>query len=183
MAWIRSGIIFGIITAFCLLSWYLVSYKLQTEYINPDIEKIIKMEKEGVPLFSSLLLNGNSFQLVELKGQFIIIHFWASWCNPCVAEFPELIKFAKSFPGKIIAINNDEKVEEMNHFLSLFKNLPKNFIILRDHDRKVANLYGVSKLPESFIVNNFLKLIKKIPGEERWNSQESKYYFEQLLNK
>lgn len=144
---------------------------------------IDKMEKEGVPSFTLPRSDGKPFDLGSVKGKILIVNFWASWCNPCVEEFPSLIKLIDHFKGEVVlvAVSTDESRADMDAFLQAF-DLPKSHMeILWDPSRKVADSYGVGKIPESFLVGKDLKLIRKVIGIDDWATPDAIEYFRTLV--
>lgn len=50
-------------------------------------------------------ITGRSIRLRDYKGKVVLLNFWATWCSPCLAEIPELVKWQKKYPGlQIIGI-------------------------------------------------------------------------------
>ncbi len=144
-----------------------------------------KMEKEGVPDFELPRTDGSKFSLSEVRGKVVIVNFWASWCNPCVQEFPSFIELIKRFNGEVVlvAISTDEVREDMDIFLKAF-GLPKtNIHMLWDKDRAIADRYGVGKIPESFLVARDGKLLRKVAGIDNWATPEAIAFFENLTRK
>jgi cytochrome c biogenesis protein CcmG/thiol:disulfide interchange protein DsbE len=144
-----------------------------------------RMEKEGVPSFELPRLDGKNFSLTDVKGKLAIVNFWASWCNPCVQEFPSFIKLIQHFKGDVvlIAISNDESRPDIDTFLKAMHVPKENIQILWDKDRTVANLYGVAQLPESFLIGKDGKLIRKIVGIDNWATADAIGYFQDILKK
>jgi len=109
--------------------------------------------------------NGQS--LYNFKGKHVIVHFWASWCAPCVVEFPELIGLANKRDDVIIlAFSSDKNQDTIDRFLTRndFK-IPDNFKIFLDKDRRVTeDKFSVFRLPESFILNRDMILQNHIVG-------------------
>ena len=68
-------------------------------------------------------IDGQSLRLSQLKGKILVFSFWATWCEPCVDEFPSLIKLLDEFPEKVVllAISHDEEVKDVREFVSAFK--------------------------------------------------------------
>jgi thiol-disulfide isomerase/thioredoxin len=61
-----------------------------------------------IPDFSVKSLDGKTIDKVSLKGQPVVLNFWASWCTPCMAEIPELKELAASSKVKVVGIALDE---------------------------------------------------------------------------
>ena len=146
-------------------------------------ELLTKMETQGVPSFELPNVSGDRFALKEVAGKLILINFWASWCDPCVREFPSMLKLVEHFGGDLVlvAISNDENEEDMRNFISAFgANIPNTYF-LWDKDRSVASSYGTDKLPETFLIRPDLKLLRKILGIEKWYTPGSIRYINELL--
>jgi thiol-disulfide isomerase/thioredoxin len=125
----------------------------QPKYINGAV----------APNFSATMLNGSSMNLADLKGQYVVLDFWGSWCAPCLAEAPELKGLYDKFHGKTfqdaqgfeivsVGIENgkdrwEATIQKMNlnwqYHVSDFKNL----------DSPIAQLYGVRVIPTKFLLN------------------------------
>lgn len=150
---------------------------------SSHLSTVERMEKDGAPIFSTKTIDGESVELANRPGKIVIVNFWASWCGPCIEEIPSLVKLAEHFKNKIqiIAISNDDKVDDINVFLKSFSKLKaENIKIVWDQDRSLAKLYNVQRLPESFIIGSNRKLEKKIIGSIVWYSPQSIEYIEML---
>lgn len=130
---------------------------------RPEIGKM-------VPDFSFTAKDGKTYTLADFKGRGILIHFWASWCAPCVTEFPELIEYARKNRLTVIALSLDTTDGAMDRFLKRLKRpLPETIYIARDADKHIAeNLYGTFRLPETYLVGPDLVLKEKIAGAKNW---------------
>jgi len=169
-----------------LIVWYLNNQTELPVQRKPEHFKLIdQMEKSGVPTFSLKRLDGSEVSLEQFKGKVIIINFWASWCNPCVEEFPSLIKLIKEFKGDVVllAVSNDDHQPDIEAFLKAFGLPQKNIEILWDQDRAVANKYGVVKIPESFIVGKDLRLVRKVIGIDDWATAGAFEFFRDLVSR
>ena len=95
---------------------------------------------------------GNKVDLNELKGQVVLIDFWASWCGPCKQEMPVLEELHKKYAKQglvIIGINIDNNPKKMNNFL---KGEPATFRIVHDPKLKVAVKYEPATMPSSYFI-------------------------------
>lgn len=143
------------------------------------------MEEKGVPDFELERLDGSKLRLSSLKGKVLVVNFWASWCNPCVEEFPSMVRLADVMGDDvaIVAISTDDDRKDIENFAKLF-NLPrKGFEVVWDKDKSVMKSYGVEKIPESFLVGHDMKLIRKVLGVEDWASPRALEYFKGLVAK
>jgi cytochrome c biogenesis protein CcmG, thiol:disulfide interchange protein DsbE len=143
-----------------------------------------EMGKSGVPITEFKLLSGETLTLEQLRGKLVILNFWASWCEPCVTEFPSLQNLIKKFEGQIvmIAISGDFEKQEIADFWKAFKVNDPNIYSVWDEDKSISKAYGTFKLPESYVLGKQGELIRKISGVDKWDTAEAIEYFQSLLN-
>jgi thiol-disulfide isomerase/thioredoxin len=114
-------------------------------------------EKEGslAPAFEGKTPDGKEIKLSDYAGKVMLIDFWASWCPPCRDEMPELIKFYKSHnnPGfEIIAVNIDNDIENMKHFLEKLNPKPA-FPIIVDDTQQIPPLFDIEAMPTTIFID------------------------------
>ncbi len=104
------------------------------------------------PDFKLETVEGENVRLSDLKGNFVVLNFWATWCGPCTKEMPELQKAHQSLKDhsiKIIGVNLAESRSEIDEF-ARSQNL--NFPLLLDHYGDVAQDYEVRHLPVTYFI-------------------------------
>jgi thiol-disulfide isomerase/thioredoxin len=114
----------------------------------------------AAPAFTLASRAGGEVSLADLKGQVVMINFWASWCGPCRQEFPALDQiYAKYKPMgfMLVAINVESEKADAERFLAT---TPASFPILYDPDGTVSGNYGVSAMPTTVLVDR--------QGRVRW---------------
>jgi peroxiredoxin len=93
-------------------------------------------------------------QLASLKGKVVLVDFWATWCEPCKRELPELEKLAREMAGRgvvVLAINLDK---ERNAAQEMARRLGLSAVrVLWDPEGKVAERYDPPKMPTSYVVD------------------------------
>ena len=107
----------------------------------------------AAPSFQLAVMNGRPLGLGELKGQVVLINFWASWCGPCRQEMPILDQLYRSYNAAgftLLGVNVEPSQGDAQKFL---KGTPVSFPILFDPDSKVSKLYEVSGMPSTVIVD------------------------------
>jgi thiol-disulfide isomerase/thioredoxin len=105
------------------------------------------------PKFQLTSMAGKPISLESLKGQVVMINFWASWCGPCREEMPVLEKlYAKYKPMgfTMIGVNVEPDSKLAAEWL---KATPVTFPILFDTKSEVSKLYQVSSMPSTVIVD------------------------------
>lgn len=98
-------------------------------------------------------LAGRGVQISKLRGKVVLVDFWASWCAPCRQELPQLEQLYKKYRARgfeVLAINQDQSIEGARRFLG---SVPLSFRVVHDRAKTVANRYGPSKMPSSFLVD------------------------------
>jgi thiol-disulfide isomerase/thioredoxin len=134
-------------------------------------QKLGELEKNGVPDFTLEDLAGQPVRLSDFKDKTVILSFWASWCDPCVAEFPSMVKLVEFFKGQVVmvAVSADHTKEDIMSFLKPYGGQPPpHVVVLWDKEKTIPELYGTEVLPESFILGRDLKLVRKVAGSEDW---------------
>ncbi|MBP1924693.1 peroxiredoxin [Sedimentibacter acidaminivorans] len=130
------------------------------------------------PDFELKSLDGTITKLSDLKGKNVIINFWATWCDFCIAEMPDLQKLQDEYKDEdllILAVNVGETKEEVEKFIEE-NNL--NLTILLDKDGVVSNSYGVSSFPSTLAVNKDGEVVVGHVGMLTYEQMETLYgYF------
>ena len=120
---------------------------------------------KDLPKFSSINLYDDSeiFISKNLKGEFTLINFFASWCSPCRAEHHFFFEIKEKMPDLfILGFSHKDDLSESKKYLEEEGN-PYSFVGV-DKDGKIAFDFGVFGLPETFIVNKKGKIIFKHTG-------------------
>ena len=150
---------------------------------GPRYAQLDILERQGLPEFEAVQISGEKFSASDLKYPVVIINFWASWCDPCVAEYPSMVKLVEHFKGQLglIAISADQDKKDIETFLKSFGGIKPNIEILWDSEMKIASQFGTIQLPESYIFKRDKKLVRKIVGLEDWYNPDSIEFFAKLV--
>ncbi len=118
------------------------------------------------PFISGNSLYGSQVSLTKMRGHFVVVNFFASWCIPCRQEQPQLKNFANwasTAPGhpEMIGVIFDDSVKATRTFLGSFAH---QWPVIQDPNGTFALNYGVNGPPETFVINPKGKIIAKIVG-------------------
>lgn len=115
-------------------------------------QAIAALVGEPAPNFQLKTLDGKTVSLGELKGQVVVLDFWASWCPPCIESLPHLGKLyqEKQDKGvKVFAVNVAEDKAKVEMFL---KSKNVTVPVLLDSKGDAAEKYNVSSLPQTVVI-------------------------------
>ena len=110
--------------------------------------------------------------LSQLKGQVVVLNFWATWCPPCVEEVPSLVEMQQRMKSKgvtVLAVSVDADEGNYRRFL---KDHNVNLLSVRDGDMKSNSLYGTFKFPETYIIDRNGIMRRKFIGAVDWTEPE-----------
>ena len=133
------------------------------------------------PDFSYVTVEGKTGRLSDHKGKVVILNFWASWCPPCIAEFPQLLNLAAGMPDKIVllALSSDHDKAMMDRFIVRLtrengaKATADNVILAWDKDQSVTlPVYGTARLPETIVIDKRMVMREKVAGVIEWDGPE-----------
>lgn len=108
-------------------------------------------------------LRGRTIDLDSFRGDWVLVNFFASWCPPCIQEHPELIRLSRDDGGplQIISIGFQDSTSNVEKF---FRDNGGNWPVLTGDTGGLGIEYGVVKLPESFLVSPFGRVVAKFEG-------------------
>lgn len=110
-------------------------------------------KKVPAPDFTLPSLSGSNVRLNELKGDVILLNFWASWCGPCRTEMPLLDKLHNKYKAigfTVLGVNVEENSEAAKGFL---KENTVSFPILWDAKNEVSKKYSVAAMPTTVMID------------------------------
>ncbi len=170
-----------------ILSFPLYRYwEYLTKGMRPPVstQKLNSMEIEGVPDFSIKDLNGKEVSMKDFRGKLVLVNIWATWCAPCVKEFPSMKRLVEKFPNDlaILAVSYDRQREDIDAFIKAFGGIPSNFHIAWDKEKKTTEVFGTDVLPETYIISREGKMIRKIAGEATWDEPMALEFFKELVD-
>jgi thiol-disulfide isomerase/thioredoxin len=125
---------------------------------------------------------GKVVDLAAQKGRLIVVHFWATWCPPCVEEIPALSRFWEKYRNRkdltLYTISVDKDWKTIDDFSR--KN-PNDLPMYRDPNSATAQRFGTALFPETYIVNPAGRVIYRVQGGIEWTNEDVQQRINQLL--
>ena len=117
------------------------------------------------PDFTLADLDGNPVRLADLRGRPVVLNFWASWCGPCVEEFPLLRDAAAAHAGDDLAVVGvvfGDRSEAARDFMSRHS---ATWPAAMDPAGRVASAYGILGPPETFFIGRDGTIVARQIGQ------------------
>jgi len=114
-------------------------------------------------------VDGKTVKLADFRNKVVLVHFWATWCPPCVEEIPTIERFHQQVLGtdiEILAVSVDDSADALKAFLEKNK---VHFPVLRDPGSATAGSYGTFKFPETYVVGRDGIVKYKVIGPMDWS--------------
>ncbi len=134
------------------------------------------------PNFTLQDIDSETFELAKAKGNWIFLHFWASWCGPCKKEMPTIQKLADAMQGekfKIIMVNTAEDEDTVFEFLST---IDVEVNTLMDVDGLVTEIWKPRGLPTTFLINPKGEVKYQAIGGREWGEPTYVNFLKKLLS-
>lgn len=136
--------------------------KLYDAYANgmKDFEEMTAKTAEAIPIgkeakdFTLEDINGQQLSLSSLRGKYVLLDFWGSWCGPCIAAFPHLKEFYNKYRDKveILGVAIHDKKDKWKAVVEKNK-LPWKLVIDVEGENSVAERYGIIASPTYVLLN------------------------------
>jgi cytochrome c biogenesis protein CcmG, thiol:disulfide interchange protein DsbE len=116
-----------------------------------------------VPDISATAISGGPISLRALKGRWVVVNFFATWCDPCKSEYPQLVRFADEHAAtaQVVGVVYEDRSADALRF---HRAEGGTWPIVADPSARIAARYLVSALPQSFVIDPRGDLVAHIFG-------------------
>jgi len=164
-----------------ILSSLILLFTANTFVVAETLPKgIIRMDAREAPALVLSDMDGNPFDLSKLKGHWVFVHFWASWCAPCRKEMPTIQATLREYEDsdlKFAIVNTAESEDAVFSFLG---SIASELVPLMDTDGLVTERWQPRGLPSTFFVDPEGKLRYQALGGRAWNKGVYKKFLDQF---
>lgn len=133
---------------------------------KPDtsvLPELALRESAEAPPFSATTIYEKPLELHQLKGRYVLLDFWGTWCGPCLDEIPNLKKAYQQFSDEnfeIVGISVDRNPEHVREFIeSQNMNWPQIFEEYGGNNQAISTLYDVTGFPTQYLIGPDGKII------------------------
>ncbi|MDO8991381.1 MAG: TlpA disulfide reductase family protein [Sideroxyarcus sp.] len=137
-------------------------------------------EGKPLPLLRLTDLNGAAVSSRSFEGKLLVLNVWGSWCPPCRKEMPGLQRLSERLDARLFAVAGlsvDRDVMRVSEFVGRYGITFENFV---DPGGRLAKKLGVDAYPETLLLAPDGTLIRRVQGEQDWNSPETVRMLEAL---
>jgi thiol-disulfide isomerase/thioredoxin len=134
------------------------------------------------PSFALDDLAGVQHDLSNMPGRVVLVHFFATWCEPCREELPALQRLSERSENSalaVFAISVGEPDERVRRF---FGTNPLKIPVLLDRDREVAKKWHIQTLPTTYLLDRGLEPRLTVEGEFQWDRVEAEQLLDAVLS-
>ncbi|HEX9653333.1 MAG TPA: TlpA disulfide reductase family protein [bacterium] len=149
-------------------------------FIELNVETL---SEKSAPEFHLRTVAGDTVSLAKMKGQIVILHFWATWCKPCRHEMPaleQLFRESRLLPVSILGISIDDKKDSLKIPPAL-KQMEVTFPITAAFSGTVPKAYWNWGIPVTYIIDQNGKFIGRLRGSRDWGSPPMLAFLRQLV--
>ena len=121
--------------------------------LNPSDLPPLPRVGHPAPDFTLYDLNGDQLTLSDLRGQVVVVNFWATWCMPCRVEMPEFEIVHNRWKGQGVAILGVNVFEEPSRVSGAAEDMGITFPVLLDGEGEVAQAYELLGYPTTYLID------------------------------
>jgi cytochrome c biogenesis protein CcmG/thiol:disulfide interchange protein DsbE len=178
----HRSIALKIFKAFVIFGFPLFGILYFYQFTGQDRDVAVPFQVFRVPEKKVLTGEGKEAELLFAKPV-TIVSFWATWCPPCVEEFPAMVELQRQLEDKgveILFVSVDDSWAAVQSFMMNNRIEVKPGRLFWDRDKKIAATWGSTKFPETYVVRRDGWVVEKVIGAQQWTLPRVLSYFEDL---
>lgn len=156
-------------------------YALKRERASAPTFATDELAPRPAPAFRFDRIDGTTGSLGELGGEVVMVHFWATWCEPCRDELPALLTLARELEHagrfRLIAVAVDDDWDAIRRFLG--GNVPHT--IVRPDTADAHRRFGASTLPDSYLIDARGNVVVRYAGARDWRSPSARAHLQRAI--
>lgn len=165
-----------------LLTGALLAGLLMLSSLATAAERTMDPESGRPPAGDFVLgsMTGDDYRLEDLRGQWVLVSFWATWCSPCVKEMPAMERMYQDLAGEgleILAVHAGPGGDQVGEFL---ERVPVSFPVLLDEDLSFGG-WEVMALPTAVLVDPAGRRAFRAVGPREWDTPAMKAFLRDLM--
>src|SRR5438045_3781954 len=137
--------------------------QLQTQQQQQAVIRFVR-DPDPAPDLKAKDLDGKEISLDAYKGKVVLLNFWATWCGPCRAEIPSLIRMQEAYKERLQIIGMDVDDDNEEQLRAFVKKQGINYPVARTSDTVRLAYGGIAALPTVFVINRDSKVVQKHVG-------------------
>jgi cytochrome c biogenesis protein CcmG, thiol:disulfide interchange protein DsbE len=157
----RTALVVSLVVAVLAVAFVLV---LATRDPATDRQADSRLIGQAAPAVAGETLDGGSFDLDDHQGRWVVVNFFATWCVPCQQEHPELVAFddahRRAGDARVVSVLYDDSPADAREY---FADNGGDWPVVLD-DGSIANDYGVTGVPETYLVAPNGRVAAKLVG-------------------
>lgn len=130
-------------------------------------------QAEPVKDFSFIDVDNQQSKLSDYRGKWVIANYWAIFCSPCRVEIPDLIRFVKDNPEKVVVLGMDAGMDDTETLKAFVEEQGINYPIIPTQDSTMYGFGEVRGIPTSFVISPTGELIDTHVGILSYKDLES----------
>ena len=156
---------------------------------EPSAEALAALElaplpRAAAPAFTLADLDGRSVSLATLRGQTVLVYFWATWCPYCQKELPATVQeLARRYRDRqlvVLAVNIEEGRDKVRAWV---KKHSLTVPVLLDTDGEISGAYRVTATPTAVLVDRDGRTVARAVGTRSWTSDQARPLWDALLGR
>lgn len=146
----RSALVISVVVGIVLAMLVVVLFTREPASERADTTRMVG---RVAPAVEGPTIDGGTFSTAGLRGRWVLVNFFASWCVPCIQEHPELQAFDEEHrdlgDAVLVSVTYDNDTDDAREF---FDKRGGTWPVIDDPDNAIGVAYGVAQVPETFVI-------------------------------